>query len=50
MTSFVALLVVLSVVGWIAGAQLGRTAARLKALWAWRNGRERAAMCGVIRC
>jgi hypothetical protein len=54
MTSLVALFVVLSLVAWIAGPELRlellRAEGRLKALWAWRNGRERAAMRGVIRC
>jgi hypothetical protein len=29
---------------------LARLDSRLRALWAWRNGRERAVMRGVIRC
>lgn len=54
MTSLVALFMVLFVVAWIAGPELRlelrRAESRLKALWVWRNGRERAVMRGVIRC
>lgn len=54
MTSLVALVVVLFLVGWIAGAELRlelrRGIGRLKSQWAWRNGRERAVMRGVIHC
>ena len=56
----VALLVVLSLVAWIGlpeptwpsdfGLAVRRLASRLRAMWIWRHGRERAAMRGVIRC
>lgn len=26
------------------------TSSRLRAVWIWRHGRERAAICGVIEC
>ena len=54
MDSLVAFLVVLVLVAGIGRPQLQRAFARvehrLRTRWTWRNGRERAAMRGVIHC
>jgi hypothetical protein len=60
MLSLVALILVLSLVAWIRlpgpawpsdfGLGLRRVESRLRALWIWRHGRERARVRGVIHC
>jgi hypothetical protein len=60
MHSLVALIVMLSLVAWIGlpgsarlanfGLGLRRLESRLRALWIWRHGRERAWVRGVIHC
>ncbi|HET6584641.1 MAG TPA: hypothetical protein VFG69_14380 [Nannocystaceae bacterium] len=54
MSSLIPLLVWLSSLLRLAAATLRtgvrRVETRLRSSWAWRNGRERAAMRGVIHC